>query len=431
MAPSTRRTARQTTPDRPTRAGEATTRQRTEFFRDYDRDHGTKTLASISAPYHITDRTARNWLEKRRELGSPAYHHTRKLSKVLGRKSRVSKETVDMLLSPSRNPVREQRIEAQIKFHNIDISHRQLTRRILKEDPGAGVYKMAYIKSDFSEANVAARLKHGHTWSGRSVADTFQWWIFTDEAHFDPSAQRAGSVLRRRGGRLKPENIQKRGKKKGVTLHVAGWCNWWDMARELIFYHNEEEHIEQPEYPRKPRKTMYQSQKEYNELLQVWEAEKPQPVKVKPMGNSMTGKYYTEKILPHYIDAINTLRYRFDIRGKEHHFVLQEDNDRSHGHTLPYRSDTLQDRTKKAANIDTIEHPPISPDVNAQEAVWNILKGKVKMRVWETPQQYKRVIQEEYSLITLDQVRARILELPQRMYQLKEHPDKPIKSSLW
>lgn len=121
MAPSTRRTARPTTPDRPIRAAEATTREKIEFFKDYDCDHGDKTLASISAPYYITDRTARNWLKDRKELGSPAYHYIRKLSKVLGRRSRVSKEVVNMLLSPSRNPVRTQRLEAQIKYHNINI----------------------------------------------------------------------------------------------------------------------------------------------------------------------------------------------------------------------------------------------------------------------------------------------------------------------
>jgi hypothetical protein len=108
---------------------------------------------------------------------------------------------------------------------------------------------------------------------------------------------------------------------------------------------------------------MYQSQEDYNKIVQVWEAKKPRPVQVKPMGNSMTGKYYTEKILPCYITAIQNLRQRFEMRGEEHYFVLQ-DNDRSHGHTLPYRPDTLQDRTKKKAKIETIEHPALSPDVN-------------------------------------------------------------------
>jgi hypothetical protein len=161
MAPSTRRTARPTTPNRPTRATEATTGEKIEFFKDYDRDCEDKTLASISAPYHITDRTARNWLKTRKELGSPVYHYTRKLSKVLGRRSRISKETVDMLLLSSRNPVRKQRLEAQIEYHNIDIKPQQLAFRIAQEESGAGSYKMAYIKSDFSKENIACGLKHG------------------------------------------------------------------------------------------------------------------------------------------------------------------------------------------------------------------------------------------------------------------------------
>ena len=63
--------------------------------------------------------------------------------------------------------------------------------------------------------------------------------------------------------------------------------------------------------------------------------------------------------------------------------------------------------------------------------MWNILKAKVKKRVWETSAEYKRVIQEEYSLITLDQIRKRIMEMPWRIEQLREHPDAPIKSDLW
>jgi hypothetical protein len=39
-----------------------------------------------------------------------------------------------------------------------------------------------------------------------------------------------------------------------------------------------------------------------------WEAGKPHPVKVKPKGNSMTQKYYTDNILPVYISAYEELK---------------------------------------------------------------------------------------------------------------------------
>jgi hypothetical protein len=85
---------------------------------------------------------------------------------------------------------------------------------------------------------------------------------------------------------------------------------------------------------------------------------------------------------------------------------------------------------KKAANIETIEHPACSPDCNPQKAVWNILKERVRKRVWRRNNEFKRVIQEESSKITLHEVRARILEMPWRMQQLVEHPDCLIKSDL-
>lgn len=84
------------------------------------------------------------------------------------------------------------------------------------------MYKAAYAKNSFSKNNIAGRQKYGQIWSRKTVEDTFQWWLFTDKAHFDPSAQRAEDILQERGTRLAPENIQMRRKKTGVVLHVAG-----------------------------------------------------------------------------------------------------------------------------------------------------------------------------------------------------------------
>jgi hypothetical protein len=55
----------------------------------------------------------------------------------------------------------------------------------------------------------------------------------------------------------------------------------------------------------------------------------------------------------------------------------------------------------------------------------------VKKREWHTKEDYKRIVQEEYSKITLEEVRARILEMPGRLNLLAEHPEKIIKSDLW
>jgi hypothetical protein len=50
----------------------------------------------------------------------------------------------------------------------------------------------------------------------------------------------------------------------------------------------------------------------------------------------------------------HNLYRRYNIKGYKHHFVLQEDNGRSHGYTLSHRSNTLQYCIIREANIYTI-----------------------------------------------------------------------------
>jgi len=47
------------------------------------------------------------------------------------------------------------------------------------------------------------------------------------------------------------------------------------------------------------------------------------------------------------------------------------------------------------------------------------------------PAEFKQVIKYENSLITLDEVRYRIVEMPERIQALVDHPDIPIKGNRW
>ena len=44
----------------------------------------------------------------------------------------------------------------------------------------------------------------------------------------------------------------------------------------------------------KPRKSKYESQANYENRLEMWDASQPCEVDIKPKGNSMTTKYYAE-----------------------------------------------------------------------------------------------------------------------------------------
>ncbi len=310
MAPLTRSAKRKTPPPDETKAGEADTIKRTRFFNAYDDHYTYQSLRSIAADSGTTVSSAHRWLQQRDALGSPAYRRTRKRSSYLGRRSRVSKEQCQMLVSPSRNSVRNQSYEAQIRYHKLGVKKRQLQRRLKACTNGAQMYKQAYIQKEISEKNLKERIKYGQENEDKSVEDHWQFIFFTDEAHIDPSSLRVGTILRERGHRYDPENIQERPEKTGVRLHVAGWVNWHCKALKLEFYNDENDYVQKPKRPPKPRKSKYESEEEYNKRILEWEASIGHEQEVKPKGNAMTQKYYTKRLLPVYINAIHNARLR-------------------------------------------------------------------------------------------------------------------------
>ena len=77
----------------------------------------------------------------------------------------------------------------------------------------------------------------------------------------------------------------------------------------------------------------------------------------------MTQKYYCDRLLPVFINAIH--KARATPKGEDKPWVLQEDNDPSHGH----KSNGLATRLKASNWIDTLVHPAQSPDLNPIEAI--------------------------------------------------------------
>jgi len=159
-----------------------------------------------------------------------------------------------MLVSPRRNPVRFHPLEAQLEYHKIPVGRRQATRKLAEHTNGGRIYKAAFVKKKISDKNKAERVTYGREHKDKSIEDFWQFVVFTDEAHVDPTSLCAPQVLREAGHRYDDENIVERGDKKGVRFHIAGWINWFEKAEKLEFYHDEEDEEIQPPMPRKPRR---------------------------------------------------------------------------------------------------------------------------------------------------------------------------------
>jgi hypothetical protein len=232
-----------------------------------------------------------------------------------------------------------------------------------------------------------------------------------------------GYILREEGTRYNAENIQERGGLTGNTLHAAGWVTWDAKIPQLIFYHHKSEYTRQPPPPPKPRNSKYITPEQYEQDLKDWQAKLPPKEEVKPKGNAMTQEYYSKKILPHYIDAMNQDR----LQDSSHSYYLMEDGDPSHGFRTQGKAQDLRD----ANWIINLEHPSLSPDLNPCEGVWNIEKQRIRKNVWNDNDELEALAQKIWQEIPQSEIRRRIAEMPWRCRRLVETGGQAIKSDLW
>jgi hypothetical protein len=208
-----------------------------------------------------------------------------------------------------------------------------------------------------------------------------------------------------------------------VTVHVAAGISY-NHKGPLIFYNDPAEPgIPRPHKPRKPRKSKYQTAEQYAQEVREWEARQPHDVEIKPGGNSMTQKFYTENVLPHHIEHIHWLEHHHG-----HQFYFQEDNDPSHG---TRSKNNLAAQAKRDAHLCIVLHPAQSPDLNPIESIWQIIKQRLRGGTWHTVAEFKAAIQAEWERITQGEIRKRISEMPWRCTRIIELEGARIRSTLW
>lgn len=283
---------------------------------------------------------------------------------------------------------------------------------------------MAYVKKIISYANREQRVAYSEE---HLYAPLFGFWdhvVYTDEVHIDPSSEPRKRVSREQGTRNDPENITQRPSLKGVRWHMAAWISWYGKADKLEFYNDEEDVVDEtpPYLPKPRRRPTTETEDDYKQRVLLWEAGKPHPRDVKVKGNSMTQIYYVERLLPLYCDAVKAME---EIDDKP--WLLQEDGDPSHG----MRKVGLAQTYKNERGVRNLRHPAQSPDLNPIEGIWLILKQRLQYRIFDTEDEMKEAIQEEWSKITLNEIRERISAMPSRCARIIASNGGPIRGKKW
>ena len=275
--------------------------------------------------------------------------------------------------------------------------------------------------------NKIKRNSYGKTHASETVDSLWQYVVFTDEFHYDPSEERPQRQLREQGHRYSSDSVQERAPKQGTKLHGYAWINWHTKMAELGFYNDEFDakdiDISAPAPPGKPRPSKYETAAEFQRRMADWESKFGPKLHMEASGNHMTGDYYTRKLLPQYIDAWK------QVKAAHGRALLQEDGDPSHGKKSKIAP---AQRLRGNEGIICLDHPPQSPDLNPIEAIWNIIKQRMRNKPYKDIEDLKRQLQYEWGRITREEVQARIAEMPARCKKLAKKVDQPlIKSALW
>lgn len=353
-------------------------------------------------------------------MGETAYRRMGKHRS--GRPKKVSDELMNERLDPQRNPVRDQLYEVQMEHFHINAKRRCLQRAFHTRRPRVSRFKKARIRNSVKWISSSA-------FNTERIMSIIQLMIIGSTfilLILIPIKGSKNECFEKRALDTSPKICKRCLTWRGFNLHVAASISWHHKGA-LQFYNDEHDlphiQIKKSRKPRKPRMTKAMTDEQYQQKGAEWEASLSHDVDIKPQGNSMTQAYYTQRLLPVYIKEIHECRVSFDRS-----CIFQEHNDPSHG---TRSADNIVCRCKSVNWIDTLIHPPQSPDLNSSEGVWNILKQRVRRRRYSNVTELKRVILEVWDEISMEEIRARIREMPDRCKKLAASNGDAIKSDLW
>lgn len=403
---------------------EFSSRRKVRFFDAYDDKDPIESFNSVCARHRIQipPPTGRLWLRQRDEFGEGAYHRLRKASKELGRKLKVDEGTLDCILD-RRNGLTKRDPRDIVKFLHLDIHPRTLQASLSKRR-NARRYKKRKT-SAISQRNKDARKEYGKLHEKDTIIDKWQWVYFTDEVHMDAGelsySQEWEYAIE---GQSQDLPLQETGSETGFTgkVHCYGGITYNNKGA-FGTYKDPKEKAAEKVIRDKPRKSSVETDKDYQKKVDEWEFEKWKKQKAIPKGNAMTIDYYTKEVLPKHIEFLERMKESY---GRD--FEFEEDGDPSHGMRT---SNNKAAQLRKQHNIIQHKHPAESPDFSPIEAMWLIIKERLRGRKWATREAFVDDIYAEWRHITIAQIRRRISEMAGRMVKIQHNGGERIRSKVW
>lgn len=221
------------------------------------------------------------------------------------------------------------------------------------------------IRKDFAAANIAAHEKLEHP------ADYYKNIVYSDACHFAVNQTRTRKVFRPRGRdkhgalwRYKMGKFQRRMEVQKVSTSVAAMVGW-DYKSELVL-----------------------------------------------ISRHIDGKKYIDE----FLDPIVRPFFEKERAKGNNTWIFEEDNEGAHGTGSILNAPNDYKNTHRITQMKP-RQPPNAGDLSPIENVWKVLKQRVKARKPTTQAQLRQFIFEEWEKISIPEINALILTMPQRIQE--------------
>ncbi|KAL4501537.1 hypothetical protein ABPG72_018588 [Tetrahymena utriculariae] len=160
--------------------------------------------------------------------------------------------------------------------------------------------------------------------------------------------------------------------------------------------------------------TQYTPQSQEQICLMVWAAiswEGKSQICIKPSGYKINSESYIQILKDYLSPFIQELNFKEQNKDRQMPYLLVQDN-------APCHRSLMTKEFISKLDVILIKHPPSSPDLNAIEQVWAILKARVEKQRPSNQEEFEFQIKKEWNLLPQHNIQNCILHYEKRLEEV-------------